>query len=768
MGYAKHFAGAINLAGAKAMDVTGTTRHYSAVVIGSGFGGTMTALPLALAFRDRGKGEDVLMLERGTWWTTPIETVQDKDVAALAFLKQRQQPVQCWSSAENFRGFLDIFTRCVRRPRNPDGLYDLTTFGRYAPFRLGLVENDGVTILRASGVGGGSLVYANVTIRPPDFVLDDARWPLTWTPTERDYYYELARDAIGIGVLWTLNRRQTKRDDSFKSAVAAGKVNTGLSNIVTRSARLDPRYATHTDANGHVIHRIDATHSAPKGTPPDVLNNLWIDRARVFQSVMGLPTAKRPQPLTIDFGTVDSSINDIKPEPGPFDDQGTPMPLWEPPGQPKNYCERQGRCIVGCLPGARHTLNKQLMVAVLGAAPSPISPDGKPALLEGAMDLEALAEVDTIKASDGGGAPYEIRYFKRRTDNPRQGSWERVTADRVILAAGCVGTSEILLRSRAKGTLGGLSATLGTSFSTNGDYLAFLDKTDERISLTRGPVTTSFAHFNTPEAGPGAGDPARFVTIEDNGIPRAFSALAGLGVPLFQSLSKGRHTRLFIWWAVLLFLVKRVLGFVPALLRNYLRREARFQSEDEFTANMMCVAAMGRESSIGQFRLGGFGETPLRVARKDGSSFDKDPIYQEIRMRLDQFAERLTSKAGNTFINPFDDKTAGAFNAKSIGLSHPLGGCPMGTSAADGVCDEIGRVFDSTRDGGRGVYPGLFVADATRIPTALGVNPSLTIAALALRTAHEIIQEVHQAAPVSRPAPSWGPPTEDSRAAAPT
>ena len=81
--------------------MTGTARHYSAVVIGSGFGGTMTALPLALAFRDRGKGEDVLMLERGTWWTTPVETVQDKDVAALAFLQRRQQPVQCWSSAEN-------------------------------------------------------------------------------------------------------------------------------------------------------------------------------------------------------------------------------------------------------------------------------------------------------------------------------------------------------------------------------------------------------------------------------------------------------------------------------------------------------------------------------------------------------------------------------------------------------------------------------------------------------------------------------------------
>jgi choline dehydrogenase-like flavoprotein len=705
--------------------------HYSAVVIGSGFGGTLTALPLARAFKERGKGERLLMLERGTWWTTPVETVQDKRVAALKFLQDQGEPVQCWSSAENFRGFLDIFTRCVRRKRNPDGLYDLTNFGRYAPFRLGLMSNDGVTILRASGVGGGSLVYANVTIRPPDFVFDYPRWPLSWTPAERHDYYELARDAIGYGVLWTLNDRQTKQDPSFQPVVQAGQVNTGLANIVTRSARLNPRWVDKADPNNpRGIKQIDPAHSAPKAAPPDIYNNLWIDRARIFQSVMGLPAEDGSGPLTTDFGTVDSSINDVNPESGPFD----------PKGQPKNYCERQGRCIVGCLPGARHTLNKQLMAAVLGAPPSRIFPQGLPAQLEGVMRLEALAEVDTIKASTESRPSYEIRYFKRDKDNPTDGDWKTVSADRVIVAAGCVGTTEILLRSKANGGLPGLSEKLGSAFSTNGDYLAFLNETSERINLSRGPVTTSFAHFNTPEAGPGGGDPARFVTIEDNGIPRALSALAGQGVPLFKSLSKGRHTRLFIWWAVGLFVLRRFLGFLPALFRNYRQRGARSGSEDEFTANMMCVAAMGRESAIGRFRLGGFGDTTLRVGREDGSKFTDDEIYDEIRKRLNQFAERLTDKADNRFINPFVGAPAEAFNAKSIGLSHPLGGCPMATSARDGVCDEFGRVFDESS--GDSVYAGLYIADAARIPTALGVNPSLTISALALRTANKLIDEV--------------------------
>jgi choline dehydrogenase-like flavoprotein len=105
-------------------------QHYDAVVIGSGFGGTMTALSLARAYKARGQGERILMLERGTWWTTPVGTVQDKEVRTYSFLKAKGQPVQFWSSAENFRGFLDLYTRCLRRRGNEDGLYDLTAFGR--------------------------------------------------------------------------------------------------------------------------------------------------------------------------------------------------------------------------------------------------------------------------------------------------------------------------------------------------------------------------------------------------------------------------------------------------------------------------------------------------------------------------------------------------------------------------------------------------------------------------------------------------------------
>lgn len=100
------------------------TSHKTAVIIGSGFGGTMTGLCLADEFKKRGRGETVLMLERGTWWTTPVSTVQDKEVATYDFLVRKQQPVQHWSSQNHFRGAVDLLTRCVRRPGNEDGLYD--------------------------------------------------------------------------------------------------------------------------------------------------------------------------------------------------------------------------------------------------------------------------------------------------------------------------------------------------------------------------------------------------------------------------------------------------------------------------------------------------------------------------------------------------------------------------------------------------------------------------------------------------------------------
>jgi len=727
-------------------------QEYDVVVIGTGFGGTMTALTIAEKLKDKKNKPKILMLERGTWWTTPTPTVQDKAVATHSFLKNKHhQPVQYWNSVDHIKGLIDLILRCFRRPSNLDGLYELTQLGRRGFLGLGR-KNDGVTVLRASGVGGGSLVYSNITTAPPDFIFDDPRWQaLNWTSEERKEYYNLARDAIGYGVVETWRKKAGDPNANIAN------VNAGLSNIATRSARLNPQWKI---VGGIKRIRFPDLNDPTKETPDQELRSLipndlqvrslkqnryWIDRTRVFQTAI--------LTLTNDFGMVDSSINDITPE-------GTPLnPL--SPSKPINYCERQGRCNVGCLPGARHTLNKQLMSAIFGKI------DGTEPLFNKKEDLndpskmnlqlQALAEVNIIRALPDK-AGYEVEYWQRDEKNPAKKTVVKVKAKRVIVAAGCLGTNEILLRSKERGGLPHLSGKLGSGFSTNGDYIAFLedlevkleDGTIEKmpVSLTRGPVTTSFGHFNTPEAKLNSEDKidtAKFHIIEDQGIPKVLASTTGFGVPFARKLMMKSQNLpgLFVLWLIGRWLWNKLGAFIKAIFKASSERQEFFKSEDELTNNMMCIVAQGREASVGQFRLGKkiFGETPLRVARTDGLPFAQDPIFTEISNTLDRLAVALGSKS--KFINPLLGNVAEALKAESIATSHPLGGCAIGKNAAEGVVDEFGRVFADTGTGATPeYYDGLYIADASIFPTALGVNPSLTISALALRIGENIAKEM--------------------------
>ena len=512
----------------------------------------------------------------------------------------------------------------------------------------------------------------------------------------------------------------------------------GLSNIVMRTARLEPHWDIKHDPNNvRGLKQIRINNSNPVDNPPEKQNRLWLDRARVFQTVM--------RELTSDYGAVDLSINDLTPENAPF---GATDPAHNYPvdgSKAKNYCDRQSRCNVGCLPGARHTLNKQLMAAALG---TPNHPDP---LYGENLKIEALAEVDVIRALSGGG--YEIQYIQRRKENTSLFDSRAVTAEIVIVAAGCLGTSEIMLRSKERAdALPNLSDRVGYGFSTNGDYVAFLEKTKQRMSIVRGPVTTSFGHFNTEDQGTGEDglngtavpDTKLFHTIEDQGIPPALASVVGEGVPLIQSLSKGNSGEIFILHAALRYMKKRAFQYVREFFSNYRRQGDIFRSEEEITSNMMCVVGMGREEADAQFRLGRTrGETTLRVSKPNGAKFWDDPIYKAIEKTLERFAAKLRPEGANDgFFNPFLTNVADSVRLKSIALSHPLGGCRMADDAGGGVVDEFGRVFDKSDASGKGVYKGLYIADASIIPTALGVNPSLTISALALRIVEKIIKEI--------------------------
>src|SRR5262249_9642061 len=115
------------------------------------------------------------------------------------------------------------------------------------------------------------------------------------------------------------------------------------------------------------------------------------------------------------------------------------------------------------------------------------------------LTIQPLAEVDFIRALSGGG--YEIEFDQwepQESGKAGQKTRLKVTADMVIVAAGCLGTNEIMLRSKQKGTLPNLSDTTGFGFFTNGDYIAFMEPTKKRLSLIRRPVTTPFLPFTPP------------------------------------------------------------------------------------------------------------------------------------------------------------------------------------------------------------------------------------------------------------------------------
>jgi choline dehydrogenase-like flavoprotein len=731
------------------MPTNTTPSHADVVIIGSGFGATMTAL--TLADRLKTTNQKLLMIERGTWWTTPVSTVQDKNVKTRDFLARKNQPVQFWSSQNHFLGLVDMFTRCLRRTadeniltrlfpifRNEDGLYDLTRFGTKGFLGLFGAKSDGVTVIRASGVGGGSLVYSNVTIRPPDLVFDD--WPITWTAAERDRYYDFARHAIGYGVVSALRASQSGNIPFQGPSLPPGFVNPGLSNILAKTGRIDPHWAIRPEPNNArgVKHIVVNTPPTPGGpVVPDRANALWIDRARIFQTAV--------KDLTSDFGAVDLAISDVTPEFSSLAPSGTPHDY--PLENSVNYCERQGRCNVGCLPGARYTLNKQLMRAIVGkfdpANPDNAANDTPPEFPN--LSLDPLSDVDVIEALPAGG--YEVRYVQRDLEEQNRVVHKAVRAPVVIVAAGCLGTSEIMLRCQARGTLPHLSPKVGFQFSTNGDYIAFLDRTNARASLIRGPVTTSFAHFNTTDPGSAPDgqtppNPALFHTLEDQGVPPSLATVVGEGLPLIRAIGNGSGGLGFVIRATFRYLKKRLREARQQLFGNPLERKKFFTSEEEITASMMCVVGMGREASVGRFSLGGSNDTTLRVRRTDGKLFADDPIYDAIRGTLNRLAAKLRRPGEQgDFVNPFLTPAADALAAKSVAMSHPLGGCPMGRSANEGVVDEFGRVFHTSQTGVRPFYDGLYIADASIIPHALGVNPSLTISALALRIANAIITD---------------------------
>jgi choline dehydrogenase-like flavoprotein len=108
-----------------------------------------------------------------------------------------------------------------------------------------------------------------------------------------------------------------------------------------------------------------------------------------------------------------------------------------------------------------------------------------------------------------------------------------------------------------------------------------------------------------------------------------------------------------------------------------------------------------------------------------------------MRNSMARIAEHIGENGGSSFSTPLWDPNN--INNNSTIVLHNLGGCSMGKDINNGVVDSLGRVY---KDGGATLtetYPEFHVIDGGIVPTALGVNSSLTISALAFKIAESIV-----------------------------
>lgn len=131
--------------------------EFDAVVIGSGFGGAINALRLAEG------GAKVLVLERG------------RRYAPGTFPRDAKQTDKVFWGSERARN----------RDRGARGLFDVNFFS-------------GISTVTAAGIGGGSLIYANIHIRPDASVFEDPRWPKSFRRASLDPYYDRVAQKFGI------------------------------------------------------------------------------------------------------------------------------------------------------------------------------------------------------------------------------------------------------------------------------------------------------------------------------------------------------------------------------------------------------------------------------------------------------------------------------------------------------------------------------------------------------------------------------------------
>ncbi|MBO9512734.1 MAG: alkaline phosphatase D family protein [Variovorax sp.] len=604
--------------------------RFDAIVVGTGYGGSVAALRLAESLGS------VCVLERGQEWLAGDFPTDLSQVGKHVRVENSASP------ATQVMGY-------------ETALFD---------FRVG--QSAGALV--GNGLGGGSLINAGVGLEPDAAVFEQDDWPQALRDhRQRKPWYDKARLQLELSVppepsqSLLLRTAKARRLAELHDGVEAACRATGDGRIETEYSEVP--IAVHFGAP-------DAEGRRRFGTPEDP--------------------------------TEDHALG------------------------PRRGCNGCGNCVSGCNNDSKLTLAKTYLPAARRAGAKIYT---RATVLRVDYAPEGNAEhpwvVTLVRTTER-----QLAHDFRRGAHPLARAWETtLRARRVVLAAGTFGSTEILMRSRRPPGGGAglaLSRRLGHRISGNGDDIGVmtgLAQAAEALGRAStaldqrevGPTISAMIRFRDRS------DPCRSSLLQDGAVPGLLSGVFG---EIVQSLGLLHRLDRFS--------LPMTAGTDPLAV------------QDRTLSHSLAMLGIGHDQGRGRLRLDVAAD---RVRfRWYGPEKEKTPALHRARTR--QGMKRMAGPDRLYLQNPgqgvLPEKLGGMLSgpkAKGLLFSvHPLGGCRMADSADEGVCDHLGRVYRVDGAGAPGLYDGLWVMDGSLMPSSLGVNPLLTIAALAERSCAAMLQ----------------------------
>lgn len=453
--------------------------------------------------------------------------------------------------------------------------------------------------------------------------------------------------------------------DVFQHVAIVRGIGVGGGSLVYAAVLLEPRDAFYQDSAWAKLSADWRSELAPHyaraktmlGVNPNPYSGVQDDWLKAAASRMGAGASYDTVPQGIYFGSAQDSAHD---------------PYFNGKGPLRKGCTRCGRCITGCPHGAKNSLDKNYLHFARH------------------LGVEVLPgrQVTHVEPLPAGG--YLVHQRGLAHAMPPM-LLRPLRARQVVLAAGALGTLEILFASRdSYRSLPQLPPSLGEHVRTNSEAIVSILANDTDTDVTEGATISS--HFY----------PDSQTHITQNRFPPSYEFMKFYMGPLIDG---GKPlTRA----------LKTLLAFVL-----HPRRSTRSMLARNWHKRISVLTVMQQADNEIAFR---YGPTLLRGGRYGlKSRISKGGRPPSFLPQANAAARAFASVSNGQPLNTV---------MESIGnlsvTAHILGGAVMADDAARGVIDINHQVFG---------YPGLYVVDGSAIPANVGVNPSLTIAALAERFA---------------------------------